>query len=365
MLQLQSQAKRLRRQWRSSWKKAAGDNGRSSLLPLVGNRTTKPQSPSRNDHDVNHNDNGKLYHKTYKPKRYYQQRLLQRWKGWGIRLGILTCIVLLVKRTCFPLSHTAVKAIDEGVRDFWRRLEEEWHVFDKFPDYDTEYQDEFPEFAILEENHQDIRNEVQAMLDRQRAQIPHLGDLVGKQRSKSTVYKTDWKVFWFKMGSYLESNCAQAPKTAALIRQLPDVTNAFFSILEPHQHIDPHWGHYKGFLRYHMGVIIPHNNQDSNSYLRLRSDLTKNSTMHLAEREVALEQGTKYYWKEGQGVMFDDNPLHDATNESDQVRVVLFLDVPRRPFPLWLNLLNRITIFIFNHVDPIASMRKRAVLPPL
>ena len=51
------------------------------------------------------------------------------------------------------------------------------------------------------------------------------------------------------MGQFIPENEARAPKTAALIRQIPDVYNAFFSVLEPHQHIDPHWGHYKGYVR--------------------------------------------------------------------------------------------------------------------
>jgi aspartyl/asparaginyl beta-hydroxylase (cupin superfamily) len=53
---------------------------------------------------------------------------------------------------------------------------------------------------------------------------------------------------WFKMGQFIPENEARAPKTAALLHQIPDVYNAFFSVLEPHQHIDPHWGHYKGYV---------------------------------------------------------------------------------------------------------------------
>jgi aspartyl/asparaginyl beta-hydroxylase (cupin superfamily) len=50
------------------------------------------------------------------------------------------------------------------------------------------------------------------------------------------------------MGAFIPENEARAPQTAALLRQMPDVYNAFFSVLEPHQHIDPHWGHYKGYV---------------------------------------------------------------------------------------------------------------------
>ena len=43
----------------------------------------------------------------------------------------------------------------------------------------------------------------------------------------------------------------------------------------------------------------------------------------------------KHYWREGEGVLFDDTFLHDAKNESDEVRVVLYLELLRRmPTPL-------------------------------
>ena len=45
-----------------------------------------------------------------------------------------------------------------------------------------------------------------------------------------------------------------------------------------------------------------------------------------------IERGEKYHWHEGEGIIFDDNYLHDAANESDEVRVVLWLDM-RRPCP--------------------------------
>ena len=50
------------------------------------------------------------------------------------------------------------------------------------------------------------------------------------------------------MYDYIPENEEKAPKTAELLRQIPDVYNAFFSILEPNMHIDPHWGHYKGYV---------------------------------------------------------------------------------------------------------------------
>jgi aspartyl/asparaginyl beta-hydroxylase (cupin superfamily) len=50
------------------------------------------------------------------------------------------------------------------------------------------------------------------------------------------------------MGEWIPENESRAPKTAELLHKIPNLYNAFFSVLEPHQHIDPHWGHYKGYV---------------------------------------------------------------------------------------------------------------------
>lgn len=115
------------------------------------------------------------------------------------------------------------------------------------------------------------------------------------------------------------------------------------------------------FLRYHLGLIVPKNNTNKDCFLRIRTDVEKNTSIWLWEREILLAEGAHYYWHEGEGVMFDDNPLHDATNNSDEVRVVLFLDVARR-LPWYLDAVNRVAIFVANRQGQIVSMRKRAVL---
>jgi beta-hydroxylase len=139
----------------------------------------------------------------------------------------------------------------------------------------------------------------------------------------------------FKSGDFIAQNCALAPGTAALLKDIPGVYTAFFSVLEPHQHITPHWwGYWKGFVRYHLGVIIPNDNRDKKCWLRINP--------HAQDRfgdPKAIAQGETYYWSNGEALLFDDTFLHDAANESDQVRVVLFLDLARKmPWPLsWLN----------------------------
>jgi len=161
----------------------------------------------------------------------------------------------------------------------------------------------------------------------------------------------------FKSGKFVEENCKLAPETAALLRPIPGLYTAFFSILQPHQYITPHWGYWKGFARFHLGVVIPNNNEDKSCWLRVNC----NPEDSKSRDKSLVERGEKYYWKNGEGVLFDDTFLHDAKNESDQVRVVLWLDISRR-MPRRLHAINTLLLKIA-HLEPsVARVRKQAVV---
>jgi len=76
---------------------------------------------------------------------------------------------------------------------------------------------------------------------------------------------------------------------------------------------------------------------------------------------AAIEQGEKYYWHNGEAVLFDDTFLHDAANQSDSVRVVLFLDVARKMN--WrLSLLNRLFLWIAHRDKSVREIRANATV---
>jgi beta-hydroxylase len=103
-------------------------------------------------------------------------------------------------------------------------------------------------------------------------------------------------------------------------------------------------------VRYHLGVLIPGNNEDHSCWLRVNGNVEDNAR----EDESLVEKGEVYYWKNGEGIVFDDNYLHDAANESSEVRVVFWLDL-RRKFPFHLQLYNVLCLW-FIHQD--SSMKK-------
>ncbi len=54
--------------------------------------------------------------------------------------------------------------------------------------------------------------------------------------------------------------------------------------------------------------------------------------------------GKKLHWRTGQDIMFDDMFLHHVENNTDQPRVILFLDIKRDFKNVLLNLAN--TLFL-------------------
>jgi len=223
-------------------------------------------------------------------------------------------------------------------------------VFRKLPAFEQNLS-EYPELRVLSENYPTIRGECESLI-RQQLRIPGMEELTSY--TSGGIHQIAWKSFMFKSGSFIDENCALAPKTAALLEKIPGLYTAFFSVLEPHQHIKPHWGYWKGFVRYHLGVIIPDNNRDRKCWIRINPEAQDRT-----QARDAIEQGERYFWKNGEAVLFDDTFLHDAANESDSVRVVLFLDLARKmPWPLAL--LNRLFLWIAHQDKSVREIRANA-----
>ncbi|MCC6849320.1 MAG: aspartyl/asparaginyl beta-hydroxylase domain-containing protein [Deltaproteobacteria bacterium] len=225
----------------------------------------------------------------------------------------------------------------------------------RLPDYLEDYAREYPELLALEGAYADIRGECERLLAF-RARITDMSKL-GGQYTERGIHTIRWKAFMLKSGTFIEENCALAPRTAAVLRPLGDVYNAFFSILEPHQYVTPHWGYYKGFVRYHLGVVIPNDNADRKCWLRVNVDPADNA---LRDKSL-IERTRKFHWRNGRGVIFDDTNLHDAANESDEVRVVLWLDVARR-LPRALDLYNRALLKAVYYEPSVRKFRENAIV---
>jgi beta-hydroxylase len=174
--------------------------------------------------------------------------------------------------------------------------------------------------SVLEQNWLEIRRELDQVLRRPH-QIPNYIYL--SSDAKGLTEENNWKSFFFyAYGLKVASNCDRCPATAALLNQIKGMKSGFFSILLPGTHLQPHRGHYAGVLRYHLGLVIPDAGR-----CRIR-----------VGKRVA-------HWEEGQSLIFDDTFEHEVWNDSDSIRVVLFVDFAR-PLPFPLSLLNNLVIWL-------------------
>ncbi|NEO55359.1 MAG: aspartyl/asparaginyl beta-hydroxylase domain-containing protein [Okeania sp. SIO3B5] len=157
-----------------------------------------------------------------------------------------------------------------------------------------------------------IRKELDELL-KYRDNLPNFQD-ISPDQADYTSPDDLWKTFFmYGYGIKSEKNCQRCPETTRLIEKIPGMKTAFFSILLPGKHIPEHRGPYKGVVRYLLALKVP----EPKEKCRIRvGDETRN-------------------WEEGKSMMFDDSFPHEAWNETDGVRVVLFLDIMRpMRFPL-------------------------------
>ena len=192
----------------------------------------------------------------------------------------------------------------------------------------------FPWVRTLEDNWKTIRRELDDVLA-YREQLPNFQDISTDQESITDDDR--WKTFFFfGYGFKSDANCARCPETTKLLEQVPGMTTAFFSILSPHKHIPDHRGPYKGVLRYHLGLMIP----EPVEACRIR-----------VGEEFA-------HWDEGKSLLFDDSYDHEAWNDSDGIRVVLFMDV-MRPLKPPIKQLNNFVIKAISKSPYIGDAKKR------
>lgn len=174
----------------------------------------------------------------------------------------------------------------------------------------------FPWVEHIERNWETIRQEAEALLADREA-LPSFQEI-----SKDQIEITNddrWKTFFlYGYGFQADLGVQLCPKTAELTRQIPGMTTAMFSILSPNKHILPHRGPYKGVLRYHLGLIVP--TEKEACRIRVGQDVR--------------------HWEQGRSLIFDDTFDHEVWNDTDEVRVVLFVDV-LRPLPRFESLINR------------------------
>jgi beta-hydroxylase len=186
----------------------------------------------------------------------------------------------------------------------------------------------------LESNWMKIRQELDQLLH-------NIDDIPNYQEISPAQYQLTqdnlWKTYLFYgFGIKEKKNCERCPATADLIKKIPGMKTAFFSVMLPHKHVPQHRGVYKGLLRYHLGLIVPQ---------------PKNSCRIRVDSNIA-------YWEKGKGFIFDDTYEHEVWNDSNAVRVVLIIDVVR-PMYFPFSMINHFLIQLISRTPLIQEAEKR------
>jgi beta-hydroxylase len=160
----------------------------------------------------------------------------------------------------------------------------------------------------------DIRAELDSLLA-DGVLLPETSDLVGADQGAEGRWTT-YVLGWY--GTWIESTCRRCPRTAALVRRVPGVQVAGFTVLDAHTHLPRHQGPAKS-LRWQLGIRIPE--PPGSCRLRIGDDVV--------------------VWGDGVALAFDDRTEHEAWNDSDEPRYVLFIQVPW-PVRGWPGVVHRV-----------------------
>lgn len=179
---------------------------------------------------------------------------------------------------------------------------------------EREYHDRdlFPFLTRLEGATPVIRAEFERVMAEERAElVPYIQYPEDQplRQWKGLNWNRDWTAIHLLLnGERVEANARHCPETMRILGELdqPQIAgrspNAMFSLLAPGTRIPPHHGVANTRLVCHLPLIVP-----PNCWFRVGAETR--------------------YWKEGEAWVFDDTIEHEAANDSDQLRVLLIIDL--------------------------------------
>ena len=129
-----------------------------------------------------------------------------------------------------------------------------------------------------------------------------------------TFYKRGWSKFYLSWyGTNHHSALRLCPQTMALLKQVPEVRGAMFSLLPEHSNLTIHADPMASSFRYHLGLATP------------------NSTHCFIDVDTQ-----QCHWHDGKDFVFDETYPHFVQNNTSKPRLILMCDVDRP-----LNILGR------------------------
>ncbi len=180
---------------------------------------------------------------------------------------------------------------------------------------------ELPELAPLSANWQMMREEALKLYDDGYIRTALNNNDIGF----NSFFKRGWKRFYLKWYDQpLASAQALCPRTVALLGEIPIVKGAMFALLSPNSNLNPHRDPFAGSIRYHLGLV------------------TANS-----DKCWISVDGERYWWKDGEAVLFDETYIHSVENNTDVTRIILLCDIER---PLRFRAMQVVNRWVSRHI---------------
>lgn len=184
----------------------------------------------------------------------------------------------------------------------------------------------FPNSKIIETEWKNIREEcIESLKNSDEKKLNNVGKNFILEEEE---FWKGWKTLPLRLFSKdNEENMEKCPILSQILKSDPNITTAFFSILEPGKNISSHYGPFKGILRYHIGLLVPPK-ESGDCFISVDNEI--------------------YEWKEGEGVLFDETYKHFVKNDTPYFRIILFLDV-KRPFDnYFLSIINDLILYMMS-----------------
>lgn len=158
----------------------------------------------------------------------------------------------------------------------------------------------FPWMAVVQGRWEEMAAEVDALVQND-VQLPEVNAVAGFDQGNEGSWST---YTLYTYGSWMRGHCARCPCTTEIVRDIPGLQVAGFSVLGPGGHLPRHRGPNRGALRYQVGLRVPG-----------------------APGTARIQVGEQLHvWSEGASMVFDHSVQHEAWNDSDGSRYVLFIE---------------------------------------
>ena len=184
----------------------------------------------------------------------------------------------------------------------------------------------FPNYRTFEnkETYRLIQREVNNYILNNNNTFIDTKDSFGKKTNSyigggNTVVGKKWRISTVMIGTKIVTLAEKTmPILVNILKKNRNIISCVISFLPAKKAIPIHTGYFKGLMRYQLAIKVPKDR----------------------DNVFICVNGEKYSWKEGEGVLFDDIYAHKVYNNTDEDRIVLYMDIKRKFNNKILDILN-------------------------